>query len=228
MTRVSVVIPAYNEADVLPATLAALRRWRQADEIVVVDDGSGDGTADVARRAGARIVRLPRNVGKGKALQAGVAAARGQVLVLLDADLGATASEAAKLAAPVLRDEADLVIGAFPRSDRPSGFGLVEAVARFAVRTLTGLEVRSPLSGQRALSRRALSKVGRLAGGFGVEAALTIDAVQSGLRVLEVPVAMRHRKTGRDVAGFLHRGRQFLHVACALAPRFWRSRVPAR
>lgn len=228
MTKVSVIIPAYNEADVLPATLAVLRRLTEVDEIIVVDDGSRDNTAEVARRAGVRVIRLPRNVGKGKALQAGAAAARGRVFVLLDADLGETAFEAAKLIAPVLRDEADVVIGAFPRSDGPSGFGLVEAVARCGVRTLTGLHLQSPLSGQRALTRQALNKVGRFAGGFGVEAALTVDAVQNGLRVMEVPVAMRHRKTGRDVAGFVHRGRQFLHVACALAPRLWRSLVPAR
>ena len=82
-----------------------------------------------------------------------------------------------------------------------------------------GVAVAAPLSGQRAMRRDVLDAVGDLAGGFGVEVGLTIDAAQAGFRVMEVPVAMRHRETGRDVAGFLHRGRQLVHVARALARR---------
>lgn len=228
MKSVSVVIPAYNEAAFLPATLAALGHLRKYDDIVVVDDGSTDETAYVARRGGARVVRLSGNRGKGAALQAGIVAARGDIIVLLDADLGQSAAEAAKLIGPVLRDEADLVIGAFPSPDGSSGFGLVQQMARVAVRKLVGLRVHSPLSGQRAVKRKVLEKVGPLAGGFGVEVGLTIDAARAGFRVMEVPVAMQHRRTGRDVAGFLHRGRQFIHVTGALSYRWWRRPESAR
>lgn len=228
MKTVSVIIPAYNEAAALPQTLHALRGLTEAAEIVVVDDGSDDDTADVARQHGVRVLRLAQNRGKGAALEAGVDVARGRVLVLLDADLGSTAAEAAKLMGPVLRDEADLVIGAFPAMNGHAGFGLVQTTARIAVRHLAGLHMQSPLSGQRAVKRVVLETVGGLAGGFGVEAALTIDAARAGFRVMEVPVAMRHRRTGRDVAGFVHRGRQFLHVARALAPRLWRRGVSVK
>jgi hypothetical protein len=86
---------------------------------------------------------------------------------------------------------------------------------------LRGLGARSffataPLSGQRALSRRALEVATPFAFGYGVEVALTVRALRAGLRVLEVPTRMSHDATGRDVAGFAHRGRQFLHVARAL------------
>lgn len=223
---VSVVIPAYNEAATLPRTLAALRRLGCFDELVVVDDGSQDGSAAAARGEGARVVRLTGNRGKGAALRVGISAARGDIIVLLDADLGDSAAEAVKLVAPVLRDEADLVIGAFPVVGGPSGFGLVQTMARLAVRTLAGVDVSSPLSGQRAVRRRVLDGVQSLADGFGVEVALTIDAARAGYRVVEIPVAMQHRKTGRNWTGFWHRGRQFVHVAGALAPRLLRRRPP--
>jgi len=219
VNTVSVVIPAFNEAERLPTTLAALHGLPGLSEVIVVDDGSTDDTAEAARRAGARVVRLAQNRGKGAALQAGTAAARGDVLLLLDADVGETAGEARKLLEPVLRGEADLVIGAFPRQEGPSGFGLAERAARWWLRRLTGRELTSPLSGQRALTRQVLEAVGGFAAGFGAEAALTVDAVRAGFRVLEVPVAMRHRKTGRTLRGFWHRARQLLHVARALAPR---------
>lgn len=225
---VSVVIPAYNEAAIIPVTVAALQRSGTFDEIVVIDDGSRDGTAATARRAGARVVRFAENRGKGAALNVGITAAHGDIVVLLDADLGESAAEADKLVAPVVRDEADLVIAAFPTVGGRSGFGLVQTMARLAVRTLAGLDVRSPLSGQRAIRRRVLDGIGALAGGFGVEVGLTIDAARAGYRVIEVPVAMEHRRTGRDLAGFLHRGRQFVHVAGALVPRFLRYRQRVR
>src|SRR5690606_9377192 len=221
LTLVSVVIPAFNEAGPLPATLAAVAALGP-DEVIVVDDGSSDGTGAAAAKRGAAVVRLPFNMGKGAALTAGVRASRGEVLLFLDADLGASASEAAKLLHPVLAGRADMAVGAFPRGARPSGFGLVQGVARLAVRGLTGLEMASPLSGQRAVRRAVLERIGPLARGFGVDAALTVDAARAGFRVVEVPVDMRHRRTGRDAAGFLHRGRQLAHLFGALAPRLLR------
>src|SRR5690606_14696935 len=143
---ISVIIPAYNEAGPLPATVAALRGLPEVDEIVVVDDGSTDETAAVAEGLGCRVVRLVRNRGKGKALTAGVRAAKGDVLVFLDADLGASAAEARRLLAPLLAGEADMVIGRFPEAQRPGGLGMVKALARAGVRWLGGLAVAAPLS----------------------------------------------------------------------------------
>lgn len=216
--RVSVVIPAYNEAALLPETLRALRALSDVDELVVVDDGSTDDTADAAEGPDTFVLRLRHNVGKGGALEAGVDAARGDVLVFLDADLGVSAGEATALIEPVCRDEADLVIGCFAARE-PAGFGLVQAVARGGIRLLTGLEVASPLSGQRAFHRRVLHSVPRFARRFGAEVAFTIDAVRAGWRVLEVSVAMTHAETQRDVAGFVHRGGQLWDVGKALLPR---------
>lgn len=215
---VAVVVPAYNEAERLPGTLEALRSLDGVAEIVVVDDGSRDGTGEAARGERTTVLTLPKNRGKGAALQWGISRVHHDVVLLLDADLGASAVFAAQLVEPVLKDEADVAIATFA-AVRPGGFGLVQALARRGIRSLAGVSLRSPLSGQRAIHRRVLEAVPLFAPGFGAEVAFTIDAVRAGFRLREVPVPMTHRETGRDAAGFLHRGRQLWHVARALAPR---------
>jgi hypothetical protein len=144
-----------------------------------------------------------------------------EVLLMLDGDLGSTASQGAALLAPVLAGEADMTIAAFPRPRIKAGFGLVKGLARIGIRALGGapgraLEATAPLSGQRAMTRACWEKVTPFAFGYGVEVALTVRALRSGLRVREVTTTMAHDATGRDAAGFAHRGRQFAHVARAL------------
>lgn len=219
--KVSVLIPAYNEAERIGKTVRGVQQSGVADEIIVIDDGSTDGTAELARMAGATVLFHPRRRGKGEALNYGIQVARGEILVFLDGDLGESAGELRRLVAPVLQGEADMTIARFPTVPGSGGFGLVKGLARWGIRCLTGLQMESPLSGQRALRREVVEEVGPLASGFGVELALTIDAARRGYRLLEVPVEMTHALTGRDLAGFLHRGRQFLHVWKALWPRFW-------
>lgn len=218
--RVVVLIPAHDEADRIADTVLAARDVAGVDEVVVVDDGSSDDTASRAGSAGARVVRLARNIGKGAALDAGLASLDGRpdVLLLLDADLGASASEAAALLRPVADGSADMTIARFPRPAGKAGFGLVKGLARWGIARLGGgLRVSAPLSGQRALGAAAIRTAAPFAFGYGVEVALTVRAARAGLRVLEVETNMEHAATGRDAAGFAHRGRQFAHVAFALA-----------
>lgn len=214
--RVSVVIPAYNEADTVGATVRAAFSIPEVSEVIVVDDHSGDSTAGAAREAGALVFSMPRNSGKGAALNAGIRRACGDVIVLLDADLGPSASEARKLVRPVLSGEADVTIARFPRARRRGGFGLVKGLAYHGIRYFTGLEMHSPISGQRALRREVLAGLLPLAGGYGVEVGMTVNAACSGYRLREVPVAMTHKETGRNLRGFLHRGRQFRDIASTL------------
>jgi len=218
-TGVSVVIPAFNEGRAIARTVAAVRNLPGVSEVIVVDDCSTDDTAARARDSGARVVSLPVNRGKGAALNAGIAAAGGEVIVLLDADLGDSAAEAHKLILPILEGRADLTIARFPAARRRGGFGLVKGLARRGIRHFTGLEMESPISGQRAVRRELLSQLLPLAGGYGVEVGMTIDAAVRGYRLLEVPVQMRHRETGRDWRGFVHRGRQFRDIMLTLIRR---------
>jgi glycosyltransferase involved in cell wall biosynthesis len=222
---VTAIIPAYNEADTIAATVAAVRRISTVDEIVVVDDGSGDQTAEEANAAGAdTVIRLDRNAGKGEALMAGVGAAKGDVLVFLDGDLGDSASHAFPLIQEILSDEADMSIAILPSTmatggGKSGGFGLVLKLARWGIRRLTGKTMKAPLSGQRAMKRKVIERVRRLDGGFGIEVGLTIDSLRAGFRVQEVPAPLTHRATGRNVSGFVHRGHQFADVLMALGRR---------
>ncbi|HVT67541.1 MAG TPA: glycosyltransferase family 2 protein, partial [Trebonia sp.] len=101
--------------------------------------------------------------------------------------------------------------------------GFVVRLARDGIRSAVGFEARQPLSGQRCVSRAAFEAARPLARGFGVETGLTIDVLRAGFRVVEVEVGFRHRVTGGDLSGQLHRARQYRDVAMALAAR----RVPA-
>ena len=96
-------------------------------------------------------------------------------------------------------------------------------MARWGIARLTGRVLQAPLSGQRAFAARHLPLLTPLEPGFGLEVGMDIDALRAGLRVLEVPTTMAHAATGRDWAGFRHRGRQLLHILRALARR--RSKV---
>ncbi len=217
--RVAALIPAHDEADRIAATVTAARAIPGVTEVLVVDDASGDRTADLARAAGARVVTLERNAGKGGALDAGLSAL-GQtpdVVLLLDGDLGTTAAQGELLLAPVLAGAADMTIARFPRPSGKAGFGLVMRLARWGIRRFGGpFDATAPLSGQRALTAEAVRAAVPFASGYGVEVALTVRVLRAGLRVAEVDTTMSHAATGRDLAGFVHRGRQFAHVARAL------------
>ena len=221
--NVTILIPAHNEADRISATVAAALGIEGVTRVLVIDDASTDATVGLAEAAGAEVLRLASNLGKGAALDEGLARVRddADVLLLLDGDLGATAAQGALLLEPVLHGEADMAVAAFPRPAGKAGFGLVKGLARFGIRMLGGPAGRAfaataPLSGQRAMTRACWERVTPFAFGYGVEVALTVRALRSGLRIAEVTTTMAHDATGRDAAGFTHRGRQFLHVARAL------------
>ena len=204
------MVSAYNEADRLGETLAALREAFPGARLVVADDHSRDATPDVARAAGAELVRAPRHLGKGGANTLAIEQlTEGSTLVLCDGDLGASASELPRLVEALERDEGDLAVATFARRVG-GGFGVAVGFSRWAIRRKTGLEPRAPISGQRALKPQVVSAVVPFAPGFGMETAMTIDAHRAGFRLVEVELPLEHRATGRSVGGFVHRFRQLL------------------
>lgn len=228
---VAVVIPAYQEAARIGATVTAAAAIPGVDLVVVVDDGSSDATSAVAAEAGARVVRHPRNRGKAAAMTSGadsVAAAGdpARLLLFLDADLEGTAGAAAPLIGPVREGTADMSIATLPaQKTAGGGRGFVVRLSRAGIARATGFTPAQPLSGQRCLTQRAFAAAHPLAYGFGVETALTIDLLRGGFRVVEVECALHHRVTGTDWRSQRHRLRQFAHVIRALAaPR--RLRAP--
>jgi hypothetical protein len=205
----TILVAARDEADRIAETIASLREDFPGAEIVVVDGASRDGTAQRAEDAGALVVRLART-GKGEALSAGERAAAPGPLLLCDADLFGSLAK-------LKQSGADLAVAAFARRSG-GGFGIAKRVARELIRLRTGYRAREPLSGQRLLSERARAACFPLAPGFGCELRMTIDAVRAGLEVEEVELDLEHRPTGRDAAGFAHRGRQLLDALLAAGP----------
>jgi hypothetical protein len=205
----TVLVAARDEEAGIGRRVETLRRAFPDGEVIVADDGSRDRTADVAEAAGAIVLRLPRR-GKGQALSAAERAAPPGRLLVCDADLEGDLVSLDGVGT-------DLAVAVF--SERQGGgFGIAKRVARALIWLRVGLELREPLSGQRSLSPRARDACFPLAAGFGCEVRMTIDAVRRGLRVSEVELPLRHRATGRDLRGFVHRGRQLVDAVLAAGP----------
>ena len=132
--------------------------------------------------------------------------------MLADGDLAETAGRLGPVADAVRRGEADLAVADFTRRVG-GGFGLALGFARWAIRSRSGLELRAPISGQRAMSGAVLRAVVPFAPRFGMEIGMTVDAARAGFRVVEVPVDLAHRATGRTLRGFVHRARQLVDFA---------------
>jgi len=211
-----VLIPAYNEAQNIGNTVRGVRKLPITD-ILVVDDGSKDGTAAFAEEAGARVLRLPRNLGKGAAIQAGLREVTSEAVLLLDADLGESARHAAPLLFSVLNGESDMAVAVFSRRQRRGGgLGLAVGLARWGIFFLTGQRLKAPLSGQRAILSDTLRCLLPLPQDFGFEVGLTLRALQAGLKIEEIPLPLLHRVTGRSPREIWHRSRQFYHIGRAL------------
>ena len=226
---VAVIIPARDEADRIEATVTAAAGLPGVAFVVVVDDGSRDATAALARRAGAVVLRHERNRGKGAAMETGAEVVRlvdqrearesPRHLLFLDADLAGTAALAGPLTEPVLAGTADMTVAIFSNTVKLGGHGLVVGLSGAGIRRATGWRPAAPLNGQRCLTRAAFEAARPLAHGWGVETGLTIDLLRKGLRVTEVQVELAHRATGTGLRAQLHRAHQLADVARALAAR---------
>lgn len=240
--KVAVVIPARDEAERIEKTVLAALDISGVDLVVVVDDGSEDATAALAKGAGAVVVRHKSNKGKAAAMAtgarvvnmreeteqaerraAGGAEADQQVppraLLFIDGDMQDSATEAQPLVDAVLNDGVDMAIALLPPQEGAAGRGIVVKTARNGIRKATGFETVQPLSGTRCITRETWDAVQPLAPGWGVETGLTIDALHLGFWVKEISANLHHRATGRDLRSQLHRANQLKDVMRALAQR---------
>jgi glycosyltransferase involved in cell wall biosynthesis len=205
-----IVVTARDEAERLGDTIAALRDAFPGARVVVGDDASTDGSAEVARAAGADVVRSERRLGKGGIATLAARSGGADVIVLADGDLGDSARQLPRLVEAL--GGADIAVAKFARRVG-GGFGVALGFAGWAIRRRTGLELDAPISGQRALRAEVLDAVLPFAPGFGMEIGMTIDAHRAGFRLIEVELDLSHRATGRTAAGFLHRFRQLRDFA---------------
>ncbi len=241
-TRVAVVIPAKDEAERIEKTVAASFTIRGVDLVVVVDDGSSDATAALAKGAGAVVVRHRSNRGKAAAMATGARVVHmreeteraehrnessanppiedpARALLFIDADMQDSASGAQPLVDAVLEGGVDMAIAILPAQEGAAGMGLVVKTARNGIRKATGFETVQPLSGTRCITRETWDAVQPLAAGWGVETGLTIDALHKGFWVKEIPATLTHRATGKDLRSQLHRASQLKDVMRALSKR---------
>jgi len=202
------IVPAYNEAESIGAVIDELRAADPELEIVVVDDGSTDGTADVAARRGARVLQLPFNLGIGGAVQTGYCFAHehGFDLALrVDGDGQHDPTQAAALAEAVLAGEADVAVGSRfigrhgYRSSRSRRFAI--RVLAWTVSALTHQRVTDPTSGFQVANRRAIALFAADYPHDYPEVEATVLLAKHKLRRVEVPVAMRERSAGRSSIG---------------------------
>lgn len=233
--RVAVIIPAKDEARRIAATVRAAKAIPHVDLVLVVDDGSEDTTQHVAREAGAVVVRHSHNRGKAAAMETGAAVVAmrdvadrpPRLLLFIDGDLGETAVNTAPLVTPVLNGAADMSIALLPPQPGAGGRGIVVGAARRAIQSMTGWTPTQPLSGMRCLTREAFEAATPLARGWGVETGLTIDLLRKGYVAVEVPCDLRHRPSGTDLKGQIHRANQYRDVQLAVGSRRVRSAIGA-
>ncbi len=219
------IVAARDEADRITGTIDALKDAFPAARIIVADDASSDGTSNLALARGAEVVSRRRPHGKGGSMTAAAATIAPltelgdpPTFLLCDGDLDVSAGELRRLVQAVDAGECDLAVGAFS-TRAGGGFGVALGFARWAIERRSGYRAGAPISGQRAMRNDVLHAVLPFAAGYGMETAMTIDAVRAGFTVREYELELEHRATGRSLRGFAHRARQLVDFA-----RVWWSR----
>jgi glycosyltransferase involved in cell wall biosynthesis len=197
--RVAVAIPCFNEAPTIAKVVSDFRARMPEAEILVFDNASTDDSAEKARAAGARVVREKRR-GKGHVMQAILETVDADACVIVDGDDTYYAEDLEALLAPVLEDRADLVVG-----DRlgQADSGALSDLHRFGNRVILAIinlvfrtSFRDVLSGYRAVNRNFMRTVPLITGGFETETELTLQALEKGMIIHEVPIRYRARPEG--------------------------------
>jgi glycosyltransferase involved in cell wall biosynthesis len=223
--EVSIVIPVFNEAARLGETLSTVRGLHlTGSEIIVIDDGSTDGSADVALAGGANVIRHPYNIGNGAAIKSGIRAARGRLLVLMDGDGQHQPEDIPKLMAE--SHDYHMVVGARAKgSKRRFHRYAANVVYNLLASYVTRFKVQDLTSGFRLLSRQdALRFIDLLPNTFSYPTTLTLAFLRSGLTVKYVPIQTLYR-AGQSKISLVTDGIRFLLIITKIATLFSPFRV---
>jgi glycosyltransferase involved in cell wall biosynthesis len=222
--QVSVVIPAYQEADVIGEVVAGLRHGGNWHEIIVVDDGSADETAAAAERAGARVIRHPYNKGNGASVKSGIRAATGEFVLIIDADGQHPPSDAARVVSRL--GEYDLVVGARAHATQATlgrriGNHLLNGLATY----MTGRPIPDLTSGFRGARREHLREfLHLLPNRFSTPTTTTLAFVKAGYNVHFEPIEARQR-VGTSKIRLARDGAKFFLIILKVATLFSPLRV---
>ncbi len=202
----SIIIPVYNEeltvGNVIDRVEAAIKQTGLQYEIIVVDDCSYDKSLSEAKRHNVRVLTLKQHLGKGYALRAGFAKARGDIIVTIDSDGSHRPEELPEVLAPILQNKADLVIGSRYMNHKKvaarklNAFGV--QIFNFVIELLTGTTITDSQSGFRAMKREVLKKQKLKSGTYEIESEMLVKTAKGGFRVAEVPISFEQRTYGRS------------------------------
>ena len=194
--RALIVVPAYNEELTIGSVVALARKY---GDVLVVDDGSTDRTSEIAKEVGALVIRHKRNLGKGRALKTAFDYALNKeydVIVTMDADGQHNPDEIPILIDPIVKDEADLIIGSrYLREESKKNIPFYRRLGLWVLNKSTkmasNVDVDSQ-SGFRAMRRKVLERLNFESNGYSIESDMVVAATESGFRILEVPINVRY------------------------------------
>lgn len=200
--KVTALIPAYNEEKTIKIVIETVKKHKNVDNVLVINDGSSDATAKVAKGTGARVISLEKNQGKGAALQRGIEEINDSIILMLDGDLiGLKEKHINTLLHPLFNDECDMTVGVFNK-----GRGLTDLAQFFAPN----------LSGQRAVKTEVIKKIGNLQNsGYGVEIAINKFVKKNGrlkyVDLSDLTHVMKEEKRG-FAKGVVDRARMYWDI----------------
>ncbi|MDD4606723.1 MAG: glycosyltransferase family 2 protein [Patescibacteria group bacterium] len=198
-SKIVVVIPAYNEAPVIQKTLNEVLKFISAKDILVIDDGSSDQTAELVQALGVKVVRHVINLGCGGAIKTGLDYAvkkmQADIVVTFDADGQHDASQIQSIIEPISNHQADLVIGSrfiSENLDMPWYRVLANKIANLITFILFGAKITDSQSGLRAFSRESLQKLKLESNTFEFSSEIIIEARRNKLKIIEKPINVRY------------------------------------
>jgi glycosyltransferase involved in cell wall biosynthesis len=200
----SVIIPVFNEeltiGNVIKRVKVVLQKLGFKYEIIVVDDFSTDRSLELSNRQGVKVYSFTKHMGKGYALRAGFAKAKGDIITTIDSDGSHCPEELPSLLIPILHGKADLVIGSRYLNQNPAAAKKLNAVGvrlfNFLIEVFTGVAVSDSQSGYRVMKSKILLNMSLRSGEYEIESEMLVKTARQGFRVLEVPISFEQRTYG--------------------------------
>ena len=201
---ISVVIPVFNEeltiGNMIERLTVVMQKIGFKYEIIVVDDCSTDRSLEISKSQSAKVFSLKRHMGKGYALRAGFAKAKGEIITTIDSDGSHRPEELPRLLTPLLQNKADLIIGSRYLSQKPVVTKQLNVAGvrlfNFLIKILTRAEVSDSQSGYRVMKSVVLRNMRLKSGGYEIESEMLVKTARQGFKIIEVPISFEQRTYG--------------------------------